>query len=742
MEKNKSRQFYERTGMIRCLEKESAFCIIECPFHYNIPEFMDKFQRGSFTTAFKDFKNAAGFPGIALELCDERCKSVCPRKSKDSPLEMKLLEKASMRYSKDANPVEFNLPRKDKKIAVIGAGICGMACALRLCEKKYRVDLYEKTDRIGGRLWEIMDSSIFLEDFEKQFMFEQYGIYLNSEIRSMDSIAAQYDAVFIATGAGGLMAKGKGIFTGGALLGKSALDSMVDGLEKAKQIEAYLKTGVMDQRIQQYCTRIPFPDMEDAAACSPKMDRAEGFGEGEAKREAGRCLRCSCDACRRHCDLLLYYGKSPLKAMEEVRATTEIRGVLAENMTIATKMIASCSQCGLCSEVCPEQIDFKSILLEARRTLHKKGALPWAFHDFFLRDMAFANHEGEITIDPCSPSKPKYLFFPGCQLGASDPRYVIYSYRLLLESYPETVLVNRCCGAPAVWAGDEKLQNQVFEQFRQQWEKYGKPKVAFACPTCKKMFDEYLPDIDGKFLYTLLTELNIDVNSRKYGIPASVFDPCNARHDKEVQATVRKLSESAGYMLTPLKYEGAMAKCCGFGGNSRIVNPGKVNDTVERRIAQGGDLYITYCVNCRDLFAEHGKEALHILDTVLDLNDGQRPAPTVTQRRRNRELLKSELLKEFCGLEALSGGMEETRPAVVISDELKQKLNKKLILEDEILEVIAYCEAGGNKVRNIKSSTFYGYRKIGRMTYWVEYRDINEGVELLNAYSHRMTIKG
>ena len=260
----------------------------------------------------------------------------------------------------------------------------------------------------------------------------------------------------------------------------------------------------------------------------------------------------------------------------------------------------------------------------------------------------------------------------------------------------------------------------MFDQFRKQWEFYDRPEVVFACPTCKKMFDEYLPEIKGRFLYMLLADLDIRIAPQKQGDPAAVFDPCSAREDINVQLAVRKLSEKAGYELVPLHYEGDMARCCGFGGNSRVVNPEKAYDTAERRIAQGKEMYITYCVNCRDIFAEHGKEAIHILDALLDLSGSRRTVPTVTQRRRNRELLKLTLLKEFCGSKDRPN--DDSRPNVVINDKLKQKLNKTLILEDDIIDVIAYCEVSGSKVRSVRNITFCGYRRVGRMTYWVEYR--------------------
>ncbi len=740
MKKSNSSQFNEKTGMDRCLENEIAFCTVRCPFHLDVPEFINKIQRGSFTTAFNDFRNAVGFPRIALHLCHEPCKDVCPRKDSDDALQLKFLEKATLAFSDERKPQVYNLPTKNKSIAIIGAGLCGMACALLLCRKKYQIDIFEKTNQIGGHLWDIMEAPIFLEDFEEQLLYEQYTLHLNSEIQSLESITSQYDAVLVATGVNGVAAKGAGIFNGGALLGKNDLEALIDGLKLAKQIEAYLKTGVVSSSIDYTGgTHIPYPNMKTIPLLPTKMACPDGFSEAEARREAERCLRCKCDSCRKECDLLLHFKKTPMKAMEEIRATTEVRGVLTENMTIATKMIASCNQCGLCEESCPEHINFQSVILEARRVLHRKGALPWAFNDFFLRDMAHANTEADIIINPVKTDTPKYIFFPGCQLGASDPRYVMESYKLLLKHYPDTVLIQRCCGAPAVWSGDEPLQNQVFNKFRIHWVEYGKPDIIFACPTCKKIFNEYLPEVQGQSLYEHFIKL--DTNGQQYSskVIASVFDSCNARHDRGVQKAVRRLAQASGYELVPLQSEGELAKCCGFGGNSSIVNPEKTNSTVDRRITQNQELYIAYCVNCRDIFADYGKPAIHILDVIFHLNDQFRPAPSITERRRNREKVKFELMRKYCDLELEKSTIQPTN--IFISDLLKQKLNKNHILEDDIYTVINYCETNSIKVKNTKENLFFGHRKIGHTTFWIEYKYMDEAIELVNAYTHRISIK-
>jgi len=155
-----------------CLQNEPAFCTAACPFHLDIHDFMPKMQRGGFNAAYRTYLNTVGFPGIVSELCHEPCKNVCPRRLKDEAIAMKHLEKAAIKYARDLNPNSYNLAPKNKKIAIIGAGISGLGCALRLASKKYNVTVFERTDRIGGHLWDVLPPEVFLADIERQFMHE------------------------------------------------------------------------------------------------------------------------------------------------------------------------------------------------------------------------------------------------------------------------------------------------------------------------------------------------------------------------------------------------------------------------------------------------------------------------------------------------------------------------------------------------------------------------------------------
>ena len=147
-----------------CLEKEAAPCVSSCPFHLDIREFIPRVERKAFNLAYRLYANSVAFPRIVAEICDERCKNVCPRREIGGAINLRMLEKAAVTYADRTAPSSFNLPPKGKKVAVIGAGISSLACALRLANKKYDVTVYEKEDKIGGHLWKLISPDIFMKE--------------------------------------------------------------------------------------------------------------------------------------------------------------------------------------------------------------------------------------------------------------------------------------------------------------------------------------------------------------------------------------------------------------------------------------------------------------------------------------------------------------------------------------------------------------------------------------------------
>lgn len=763
-----------------CRQNEIPFCAAECPFHLDILDFIEKMKRGGWKGAFKTYRNAVGFPRIVSELCHEPCKGVCPRKDTDSAIDLLMLEKACVSFVADHSPTDYNLPQKKKKVAIIGAGISGLVCALRLCTKKYEVEIFEASDRIGGHLWELLPQEVFLTDIEEQFQHKTYELHLNRQVQSAQELAdGGFDAVYVATGEGGnhfgllsavddnenegrfcAMIGHAGWFAGGGLIGENPISALANGLNMGTVIDGFLKTGNLlnPENRQETCMHLDPAKLKVEEPVLPES--GQHFNEEEAKREAARCLECQCDFCRTTCDLTDFYNKWPLRIRDEILATT-LPGTSEVKPQPAKRLLSTCNQCGLCKETCPEDIDLGGLILEGRKSMHRQKKAPWVFHDFWLRDMDFANGElAALTAAPGEETEGKtvkceYAFFPGCQLGASDPDLVEKTYGYLVEKQPDTGLMLRCCGAPAEWSGDEEKFDKELETIHEGWKQLGEPTMILACPTCEKKFKTYLADIPVVSLYEIMDQWGVEAPASKSegaqeiqaaGKVYSVFDACAARHEGEMKAAVRRLAEDAGCALEPMPLHDAVPQCCSFGGQPGIANPEYVDFVVKKRISESQNPYITYCVNCRDVFLDAGKEAVHILDLLLGRGKGPGKLATVSQRRENRIQLKGRLLKNYWNVAEEEKKVEKRK--VKISEALEEKLNKARILTEDIIAVLDFCERTGRRVFHADTGTFSGYHVVGYMTYWVEYRileaegsEAGPSYELVNAYAHRIKIE-
>lgn len=818
-----------------CLQHEVSFCSAACPFNLDVNTFIARLQEGRFNAAYKAYRDATGFPEIASMLCTEECKSSCLRNAVSSvadsqqaseknaadPIELLKLEKAVLQYASRKDPVNYNVPSKHKSVAIIGAGISGMACALRMATKKYKVTIYEKTDRTGGSLMD-KDSKAaerIQTDFALQMKHLDYDIRFNTEIKSLDEIihlgyadnkaAAEtevsavaavmrsrttnahqnyegtYDAIYIATGESGpdfgINTKANNseyggpcmlinhvdgtaptaVFLGGALVGSDPVHALADGLRSSTAIDNYTLTGILKYPV--------YPETEiqidDTQYITTKTAASSGeiYSKDEAVAEAMRCMKCQCNACRLHCDLTEYLHKWPLRIKDEIIATTA-PGRSELHATPAVRLINSCTHCGLCKETCPSDIDMDGLIQSARVRMHKLDKMPWAFNDFFLRDMAFTNSDAAYlcgtrstdSSDISSSNSTKYLFFPGCQLGASEPELVIKSYEWLLDKAPNTGIMLGCCGVPAQWAGDEDLHDQVLSRIRSDWEKLGKPIMILACPTCRNTFAQQLPEIETIFLYELMcngvrSESALMCNGVGSDCTAwAVFDPCATSQGEPVREAVRSICDAMKIRTMPLPVQERWSACCSYGGHGILADPDFTRFVRNNRISESPLPYITYCINCRDSFLHEGKEAAHILNLIF----GTEPKlETVTQRRKNRIYLKKTLMKKYLNKssnddsenairETMSSGDSDTI-TLVMSDEVRKKLSEEFILEQEAADAVSFCEKTGRTFLNQDKNSYTGYRKIGNLTYWVEYQKIDkhDTFELLNAYTHRMTIE-
>jgi len=408
--------------------------------------------------------------------------------------------------------------------------------------------------------------------------------------------------------------------------------------------------------------------------------------------------------------------------------------------TPGKRLINTCTQCGLCGEVCPEHIEIGAMLLEARRVLHRLGTMPGAYHQFWVRDMEFTNGEfAALAKKAPGQERCSYAFFPGCQLGAADPRYVKAPYEWLLSKKPDAGLLLRCCGVPADWAGNEEMHGGAIAGLRSDWERLGRPALILACPSCKKHLKEYLPEIETVSLYEALDQWGGQWEPVLQGEVFSVFDPCSARHDGPVEQAVRNLAKQAGAALSELP-KGDKHGCCGYGGNGAVANPEFADFVAKSRCELSENPYIAYCVNCRDIFKGEGKPVRHILDLLFDIEPAESGPPNLTQRRRNRINLKEQLLKEIWG-ETMENKPEPCKYNIKFGPEILKKMDELKLLEEDVWRVVEFGETSRRRTFDPEKGTYTCYRESGHITIWAEYRINGEEYEIVNAYTHRMKIK-
>ncbi|MGI6492013.1 MAG: pyridine nucleotide-disulfide oxidoreductase/dicluster-binding protein [Pelotomaculum sp.] len=748
-----------------CTRDEPVFCTNQCPLGVDVKNMVARLLSGNFTGAYKSYSNQVLFPGIVSRICDEPCKTACIRRNIDEAISVKLLEKACCDFTTSTEVSSFYMPPKNKRVAVVGGGLGGLSCAVKLVQKGYDVCLYEGKDRLGGCLW-ATDSNIQAEVLAEELnrITRNYAIklHLNSRISSLSEI--EFDALYIATGRGGetfglldgfdplsLATAKNGVFMSSKTAGRkqsSVLIPIREGVTVAQSIDSFLKTGKMGgaaghHEVTPSRLSVDISGAERQAAVKPA--EPAGYTAAEAVEEAKRCLRCECNACYAACELISYYKKTPKKIIEDVNASLNV--VKAITKRVASRQLNSCNLCGLCKEVCPNSLDFEEIFLASRRELHRGGHLPLAFHDFWMRDMEFSNSEDVfLALDPSGESKSRYLFFPGCQLGASDPGYVTATYDYLLKRLEGGVsIMVGCCGAPAEWAGREKEHASVMAQIKENWQDLGCPVVILACPTCKKMFTQYLPGIKVISLWNVIAEQGLTGSKRTgEGQRVTVFDSCASRHDPEVRHSIRTILKNSGYQLEELPYSGERAQCCGYGGQIHAVNMPLLELIVSNRVQGTPYDYITYCTNCRDTFASAKKPAVHMLDLMFHEDIKARAArkpPSLTQRRLNRIQLKKQLLEQYGGKEMESPARDYASIKVFISPELMEKMDRNLIIAEDAQRTIHYCETTGNKIKDLTTGNLIGHLQNEVITFWVVYRPEGDGFRLVSIYSHRMSIE-
>lgn len=145
---------------------------------------------------------------------------------------------------------------------------------------------------------------------------------------------------------------------------------------------------------------------------------------------------------------------------------------------------------------------------------------------------------------------------------------------------------------------------------------------------------------------------------------------------------------------------------------------------------------------CRDFFAARGKRTLHLLDLIFGADpeaSATRCGPGFSQRHENRARLKKKLCKEIWG-EMRDEQASYEAINLTMTGAVQQRLEDRLILVEDIQQVIEYAERTGRKLKQPTTGHFLAHYRPTSVTYWVEYALQGAAFAIYNAYSHRMDL--
>src|SRR5881397_2737329 len=125
-----------------------------CPVNNQIPDWNDLVYRGDWREAARNLHSTNNFPEVTGRVCPAPCEASCTLNLDDNPVTIKTIECmiADRAYAEGWLRPEPPAVRTGKKIAIVGSGPAGLACAQQLARVGHDVHVFEKSDRIGGLL--------------------------------------------------------------------------------------------------------------------------------------------------------------------------------------------------------------------------------------------------------------------------------------------------------------------------------------------------------------------------------------------------------------------------------------------------------------------------------------------------------------------------------------------------------------------------------------------------------------
>ena len=205
----------------RCMDCGIPFCTNGCPVNNIIPDWNDLVYRQNWKQALAVLHSTNNFPEFTGRICPAPCEAACTLNINDDAVGIKSIEHAIIDHGWEHGWVVPAPPKAKtgKKVAVVGSGPAGLACAQQLARAGHDVTVFEKSDRIGGLLrYGIPDFKLEKWQIDRRMaQMEQEGVVfrastfvgraedaealgISAMVKSPEELQAEFDAIVISGG--------------------------------------------------------------------------------------------------------------------------------------------------------------------------------------------------------------------------------------------------------------------------------------------------------------------------------------------------------------------------------------------------------------------------------------------------------------------------------------------------------------------------------------------------------------